>query len=62
LWNGVEVVIIWIPTHVGLEGNELVDERKHHVAFNGAVLDIPLVLVDFQALARFVLLREWQKK
>jgi hypothetical protein len=25
--DGVEVEIMWIPSHVGLEGNEIVDER-----------------------------------
>jgi hypothetical protein len=27
LEDGVEVEIMWIPSHVGLEGNEIVDER-----------------------------------
>jgi hypothetical protein len=45
---------------VGLEGKEIVDER--HAAFNGAVFESPLPSVDFQGLARSVLLREWQGK
>jgi hypothetical protein len=48
--------------HVGLEGNEIVDESARHAALNGAVFNRPLPLVDFQVLARFALLREWQKK
>jgi ribonuclease HI len=32
LGNGVEVEIIWIPSHVGLGGNEQVDERARHAA------------------------------
>jgi ribonuclease HI len=59
LEDGVEVEIMRIPSHVGLEGNENVDERARHVALNGAVFDRPLSLVDFQGLARSVLLREW---
>jgi hypothetical protein len=59
---GVEVEIIWIPSHVGLEGNEFVDERARHAALNGAVFDRTLPPVDFKGLARFVLLREWQGK
>jgi hypothetical protein len=31
LWNEVEVAIIWISSHVGLESNELVDERACYV-------------------------------
>jgi hypothetical protein len=48
--------------HMGLEGNEIVGARSRHAALNGAVFEIPLPPMDFQGLARFVLLREWQKK
>jgi hypothetical protein len=47
---------------VGLEGNELVDERARHAALFGAVFDRPFSPVDFQGWARSVLLREWQEK
>jgi hypothetical protein len=50
------------PAYVGLEGNKIVDERARHVALNGAVFEIPLTPMDFQGLARSVLLREWQGK
>jgi hypothetical protein len=43
---------MWIPSHVGLEGNEIVDEQARHVALNGAVFDRRLPPVDFQGLAR----------
>jgi hypothetical protein len=49
LWNGVEVEMMWIPSHVGLEGNELVAERALHAALNGAVFDRPFPPVDFRA-------------
>jgi hypothetical protein len=42
---------MWIRSHEGLEGNKIVDERER-----------PLPPVDFQGLARSVLLREWQGK
>jgi hypothetical protein len=53
---------MWIPSNVGLEGNKLVDERARHAALNGAVFDRPLPPIDFQGMARSVLLREWQRK
>jgi hypothetical protein len=59
---GVEVEIMWIPSHVGHEGNEIVDKRARHAALNGVVFDEPLPPMDFQGLARSVLLREWQGK
>jgi hypothetical protein len=50
---------MWIPAHVGQrEGNKIVYER--HAALNGDVFEIPLSPMDFQGLARSVLLREWQ--
>jgi hypothetical protein len=58
LENGVEVEIMWITANVGLEGNEIVDERTRHVALNGAVFERPLPPVDFQGLTRSVLLGE----
>jgi ribonuclease HI len=42
LEDGVEVEIIWIPYHVRLEGNEIVDERARHAALNSAVFGRPL--------------------
>jgi hypothetical protein len=62
LEDGVGVEIMWIPAHVGLECNEIVDERARHAAFNGAVFERPLPPVDFQGLASSVLLREWHGK
>jgi hypothetical protein len=53
---------MWIPSHVRLEGNEIVDEWARHAAINGAVFDRPFPPLDFQGLARSVLLREWQRK
>jgi hypothetical protein len=53
---------MWIPSHVGLVGNELVDGEARYVALNGSIFDRPLSPCDFQSLARPVLLREWQKK
>jgi hypothetical protein len=49
LWNGVEVEMMWIPSHVRLEGNELMDERARHAALIGAVFDRPFPPVNFRA-------------
>jgi hypothetical protein len=63
LEDGVEVQITWIPAHVGLEANEIVDERavlraRHASALNGVVFERPLPPVDFQGYVRSVLLRK----
>jgi hypothetical protein len=49
----------WIPSQEELEGNEIVDEQTRQAALNGAFFDRPLPPVDFQGLAKSVLLREW---
>jgi hypothetical protein len=51
-----------IPSHLEFKGNELVDERARNAALNCAVFDGPLSPVNFQGLARFVLLRKKQEK
>jgi ribonuclease HI len=47
LEDGVQFEIMWIPSHVGLKGNEIVDERARHMALNGAVFDRSLPPVYF---------------
>jgi ribonuclease HI len=57
----IEVKLMWIPSHVRLVSNELVDEEARFVSLNGYIFDRPLSTCDFQGLARPVLLREWQR-
>jgi hypothetical protein len=58
----IEVKHMWIPSNVGLVGNELVDEVPRYASLNGSIFDRPPSPCDFQSLARPVLLREWQRK
>jgi hypothetical protein len=53
---------MWIPSHVGLVGNELVDEQARQAALEGFIFDRPLSSSDFQSLARPALIRTWQAK
>jgi hypothetical protein len=55
LEDGVEVEIMWIPAHVKLEANEIMNERARHAALHVSVFERSLPPVDFQGLARFVL-------
>jgi hypothetical protein len=61
-WNGIELKLIWIPSHVGQLGNELVGNRARQVALEGSIFDRPLSSSDFQSLARPALMRAWQAK
>jgi hypothetical protein len=57
--NGIRVKLMWIPSCVGLVGNELVDERVKQAALEGSIFDRPLSSSDFQSLARPALMRAW---
>jgi hypothetical protein len=60
--NGIQVRLMWIPSHVGLVGKELADERARQAALEGSIFDRPLSSNDFQGLARPALMRAWQAK
>jgi ribonuclease HI len=60
--NGIEVKLMWIPFHVGVVGNKLVDDRARQVALEGTIFDRPLSSSNFQSLARPALMRAWQAK
>jgi hypothetical protein len=60
--NGIKVKLIWIPSHVELVENELVNERGQKVALEGSIFDRTLFSSDFQSLARPALMRAWQAK
>jgi hypothetical protein len=57
-----QLKLMWIPSHVGLVGNELVDERARQVTLEGSIFDRSLSASDFQSLARPALMRAWQAK
>jgi ribonuclease HI len=45
----IEVGLMWIPSHVGLVGNELVDgeARRVYASLNGSIFDRLLSSCDF---------------
>jgi hypothetical protein len=46
--------LMWIPSHVGLVENELIDEQVRQAILVGSIFDRPLSSSDFQSLARHV--------
>jgi ribonuclease HI len=60
--NWIEVKLMWIPSHVGLVGNELVDEWARQAALEDSIFDRTLSTSDFQSLARPALMRARQAK
>jgi hypothetical protein len=53
--NGIEVKLMWIPSHVGQLGNKLVGNRARQAPLKGSIFDRPLSSSDFQSLARLAL-------
>jgi hypothetical protein len=48
----IEVKLMWIPSHVGLVGDELVDGEARYESLNGSIFDRPPSPCDFQSLAK----------
>jgi len=56
------IVIMWVPSHVGIEGNETVDEIAGNSAHEGNLWRENIFRNDMFSLARTNLLGEWQKR
>ena len=60
---GIDVILEWIPSHVGILGNELADkEAKHSLSLKHIYVCNPLYKEDIQILSRTILKDMWQKK
>jgi RNase H len=59
---GYEISIAWIPSHVGIGGNERVDRLAKSAAIGDSFLQEPSRSSDFLSLAKFRMLAEWQEK
>ena len=44
--SNLDVSLIWIPGHVGVDGNEIVDVLAKNAATDGQILDLPLTHTD----------------
>jgi hypothetical protein len=60
--NRIQVKLMWIPSHVELVENELVDERARRMALESTNFDRQIVSSDFQSLAKPALLNAWLAK
>jgi ribonuclease HI len=64
LYNrGIQVTLIWIPAHVGLNGNETVDQlAKEAASGNGQIIDIkPNILDVYDSINKYII-NLWQEQ
>jgi hypothetical protein len=59
---GIDVILEWIPSHVGILGNELADkEAKNSLSLKNIYVCNPLYKEDIKTLSRTILKDMWQK-
>ena len=60
--QGIHIILEWIPSHVGISGNELADrEAKKALRQNYPDIYIPLYKEDIKNLCKNILKNMWQK-
>lgn len=58
--NGKTVVFVWIPSHVGIEGNQLADKMAKEASGNGVDDNIPIRAEDVKNTLKQTILDCWQ--
>jgi ribonuclease HI len=60
--SGRDVVLSWVPAHVGVPGNEVADEMAKHASINGTLSDEPPLPNDFKKITKHHILQKWKTK
>ncbi|XP_073996552.1 uncharacterized protein [Rhodnius prolixus] len=58
--HGQRVMFTWVPGHIGIAGNEKVDQAAKSAASNQIRSDIPVRPTDLKAQIREIIIRKWQ--
>lgn len=59
---GKEVVLLWVPSHVGIEGNTEADEHARHALTLGDVEEIGLGRDELRCLVRKGMMQVWKEE
>ena len=60
--QGIQIILEWIPSHVGILGNELADqEAKKALKYYNPIIQIPLYKDDIKTVCKNMLKNLWQQ-
>ncbi|XP_075163016.1 uncharacterized protein LOC142235638 [Haematobia irritans] len=57
-----QLVIVWTPSHVGIQPNELADYYAKHAATNGSIINSNFSIKDAQHAIKDCLWKEWKEE
>ncbi|XP_063416806.1 uncharacterized protein LOC134699047 [Mytilus trossulus] len=61
--SGTNIIFEWIPSHVGIQGNELADfHAKQALSFQNIYIFVPLFKDDFKTLCKNLMKKMWQEE
>ena len=58
--EGSEVKLLWVPSHIGIEGNEKADEAARAAVHSSCVRPLKVEADDFKPLINRIVSEEWQ--
>lgn len=56
------VIFVWIPSHIGINGNELADTSAREAANCDEIQDIPILIEDSQHFLKNKIYQKWERE